>query len=82
MNTNDIVRKVIREQDKIFIKSLRENAVPPVKGNITYGKIKWRGIKLMQTMSPDGNYERFLTQRGKLISPVIRMNMIKPKLKS
>lgn len=45
---------------------LRQNATPPIKGEINKGKLKWRGIAL--TVSPEGQY---LTQRGERISKII-----------
>lgn len=48
--------------------SVRKNAVPEIKGEITKGKIKWRGIKIY--MEPNGNI--FFKQRDRIISPKIR----------
>jgi hypothetical protein len=44
-----------------------------IKGEITKGKIKWRGIKMISHLGFDfTNYQLF--QRGKKISPVYRVN--------
>lgn len=45
---------------------LLKNATPQIKGEITKGKLKWRGIAL--TVSPKG---RYLTQRGEKISRIV-----------
>ena len=58
------------EREKIFEQAIRTNAVPPLKGKITKGKIKWRGIYLVQC--PKRN-EEYLSQRGKRISDIKKM---------
>lgn len=45
---------------------LRTEAKPPVKGDLTKGKIKWRGIKLRQKDMGVG-YFVWLEQRGNQI---------------
>lgn len=62
--------QVVKAQDEIFEFSLRNDAIPPIKGNITKGKIKWRGIRMCQTHKP---YETliWLEQRGKKIGKLI-----------
>lgn len=44
-------------------------AVPQIKGNITKGKLKWRGIKLVAIHNDWGEYSTTykITQRGKLL---------------
>ena len=71
--TSKIINRVLSEQEAIFEHSLRNNAEPPIKGEITRGKIKWRGIILIEK----GN-SRWLSQRGKRISPIIELEMINP----
>ena len=71
---NNIVKEFIQEQlkweDEIFISALRIMAEPPIKGEITKGKVKWRGIIIVQHV--DGfKYTKWLEQRGKRISPKI-----------
>ena len=45
-------------------------AEPPIKGEITKGKVRWRGIRIVQ--QNDGfKYTKWLEQRGKQISPKI-----------
>ena len=65
-----ILYKARAEQDRIFEYALRNVAEPPVKGKITRGKIRWRGIRLV-VKDQFGKHERWLEQRGKRISPVI-----------
>jgi hypothetical protein len=60
-------------ENAIFEDALRKNAVPPVKGKITKGKIQWRGIKIYQ--SQDYPFERWLTQRGAPISEKVSMQL-------
>ena len=70
----DVISSFIQEQQKkeeeIFTTALRTMAEPPIKGEITKGKIRWRGIRIVQ--QNDGfKYTKWLEQRGKLISPKI-----------
>jgi len=66
--TNDI--------NEVLEKSLRNNATPLIKGKLTKGKLKWRGIKLITNGTAEfGNIERWIEQRGKRISPVIIIEM-------
>lgn len=45
-------------------------AEPPIKGEITKGKVRWRGIRIVH--QNDGfKYTKWLEQRGKQISPKI-----------
>jgi len=69
-----VVSRFIQEQQKkeeeIFTTSLRTMAEPTIKGEITKGKIRWRGIRIVQ--QNDGfKYTKWLEQRGKQISPKI-----------
>lgn len=53
--------------------TLRKNAVPPIKGEITPGKIKWRGISMKKITARDGDVEvagEYILQRGKLLGPM------------
>jgi len=63
---SEYMRKGMEQKEEIFNKALRENAVPPIKGEITAGKCKWRGIKINHYIETG---EECLTQRGIEISP-------------
>lgn len=63
----EAVQKKINE---IFEYALRNVAVPPIKGKITKGKIRWRGITLVQKNGYPQS-EWWLEQRGRRISQVI-----------
>lgn len=74
LNISDVISCFISEQQKkeeeIFTSALRIIAEPPIKGEITKGKVRWRGIRIVQ--HNDGfKYTRWLEQRGKQISPKI-----------
>lgn len=43
---------------------IRDMSFPPIKGKITPGKIKWRGLRIVQVQ---GTGKRYVTQRGKKI---------------
>ena len=52
--------------------TIRKYAQPPIKGEITAGKLKWRGIKLVTKGRAEyEKMERWVEQRGKRIGPVI-----------
>lgn len=74
LNIADVISRFISEQQKkeedIFTSALRIMAEPPIKGEITKGKVRWRGIRIVQYN--DGfEYTKWLEQRGKQISPKI-----------
>ena len=69
-----VISRSIQEQQKkeeeIFTTALRTMAEPSIKGEITKGKVRWRGIRIVQ--QNDGfKSTKWLEQRGKQISPKI-----------
>ena len=74
LNITDVISRFISEQQKkeeeIFTSALKIMAEPPIKGEITKGKVKWRGIRIVQ-YNDDFKYTKWLEQRGKQISPKI-----------
>jgi len=71
--------EVRRQEEELFITALRVMAEPPIKGEITKGKIRWRGIRLIrQQVGPD-SYS-WLEQRGKQISPKFHIEAKLPDL--
>ena len=69
-----VISRFIQEQQKkeeeIFTTALRTMVEPPIKGKITKGKIRWRGIRIVQ-YNNGFKYIKWLEQRGKQISPKI-----------
>ncbi len=61
-----MISYVVKKEDELLEKAVRENAIPKVKGTITPNKLKWRGIRIVQREN-----RKWLEQRGKRISPVI-----------
>lgn len=55
------------------------NAVPPIKGKITKGKLKWRGIKHV-TYYNNLVHEEWLEQRGRQISDKIIIEISLPEI--
>jgi len=75
---NEIQSKVIDQMMKSINKDLEEFFDPyfrcaGIKGEITKGKIKWRGLKMHSYASLEFT-EYQLFQRGKVISPTFRVN--------
>lgn len=68
--TQDIISNLFREMQK----DLRSNAVPPIKGELTKGKIRWRGIVMCHSNTLN-RIERWLEQRGKKISRVFTIDL-------
>lgn len=63
-------QRQLKMEEEIFITALRTTAKPPIKGEITKGKVRWRGIRIV--WQNDGlKYTKWLEQRGKQISPKI-----------
>jgi hypothetical protein len=75
LNIDAVTSRFISEQQKkeeeIFTYALRTMAEPPIKGEITKGKVRWRGIRIVQQNDDGFKYTKWLEQRGKQISPKI-----------
>ena len=77
LNIADITDRFIKEQSErqnaILEKAVRENAIPPIKGEMTKGKVRWRGLRMIHRgTGADGFTETWIEQRGKRITPIIR----------
>jgi hypothetical protein len=69
---SEYVEKIQKQEEEIFITALRTMAEPPIKGEITKGKLTWRGIKLIRQKVDFSSYS-WLEQRGKKISPTVHI---------
>jgi hypothetical protein len=69
--TEIFISALYKWEDEIFISALRVMAEPPIKGEITKGKIQWRGIRMIVQHNDGFKYTKWLEQRGKQISPKI-----------
>lgn len=81
METEIIQERILKQMMELTDKKLHEFMVPylreaGIKGEITKGKIKWRGIKL-KVRNLMGKSEYQLTQRGVDISPIFEINFSK-----
>ena len=65
-----VLEKLEKSQEMIFESALRTLAKPPIKGAITKGKIKWRGIRIIKQFP-----YVWLDQRGKRISTKINVGI-------
>ena len=77
LNIADITDRFIKEQSErqnaILEKAVRENAIPPIKGEMTKGKVRWRGLRMIHRgTGAYGFTETWIEQRGKRITPIIR----------
>ena len=70
---NYLIKEQVKRQNAILEKAVRENAIPQIKGKLTKGKMRWRGLRMMQRgTGADGFTEIWIEQRGKIITPIIR----------
>ena len=64
---NQLIADATRRESEILERAIRENATPKIKGPITKGKLKWRGIRLV-VFNSRNRTETWVEQRGKPIS--------------
>jgi len=67
---NSFFLEISKREDEIFERAVRENAIPKITGEITKGKIRWRGIRMVQQNDLLSSV-KWVEQRGKQISPKI-----------
>ena len=65
----DMIGNYDKQIEEVFTQYLMILAKPPIKGEITIGKLQWRGIR---RMIESNSGDTWLEQRGKRISPVIK----------
>lgn len=65
-----IMKEVLKKEDTYLTNFLYEFATPKIKGEITKGKLKWRGIKLVYLHDGLKTF-KWIEQRGVQISPKI-----------
>ena len=73
--TNKFLEQIHKKQEELFVYALRNVVEPPIKGEITANKIRWRGVKLVHK-NQLGKSESWLEQRGKRKSEVISFETI------
>lgn len=63
------MKELVKKQEEFLEDVLRNRAVPPIKGEITKGKIRWRGLSIYQ-IKPNlsGVQKIWVEQRGVKIS--------------
>ena len=66
---NEAIANIDKQREEFIEKHLRLNAMPIIKGAITRGKLKWRGIKYAECVDTN---EFWILQRGKQISPKLK----------
>lgn len=72
---NQLAKSVEEHNEKALARILREKAYPPIKGEITKGKIKWRGIILKEKRDMQ-EYKIEVWQREKKIGEILQGYMI------
>lgn len=66
--TKSYANSLVKRQNLELEQILRRNVKPPITGEITKGKIRWRGIRLCQRHNMRG-FEMWVEQRGEMIGP-------------
>lgn len=62
----------IRIQSEILENYVRLNAIPKIKGKLTKGKMRWRGLQIIAKFCTNSGFnEIWIEQRGKRITPII-----------
>ena len=77
--TQRFVAEMQKKEEELFTTALRTMAEPPIKGEITKGKIAWRGIRLIRQQVGFDSYS-WLEQRGEQISPKFHIESKLPDL--
>ena len=77
--TQRLITEMQKQEEEIFTTALRTMAEPPIKGEITKGKIRWRGIRIIRQQIGFDSYS-WLEQRGKQISPKFHIEAKLPDL--
>lgn len=70
--TNRLMSNIIQKEDE-FIKNQLKLVNPQIKGEITKGKLRWRGIKLIETNDINAT-TKWIEQRGKQIGERLQYN--------
>jgi hypothetical protein len=68
-NIGKMIANCMNKETEIIENALRIYSKPPIKGAITMGKIRWRGIRIIRQQI-GGNYRYWIEQRGIRISPI------------
>lgn len=69
--TRKLILKLVQKQNEFIMHQLKL-ANPQIKGEITKGKLQWRGIKLIEINDFKGT-TKWLEQRGKQIGERLRL---------
>tara|TARA_B110000114_G_scaffold168507_1_gene191517 strand:+ start:421 stop:741 length:321 start_codon:yes stop_codon:yes gene_type:complete len=77
--TQRFIAEMQKQEEELFTTALRTMAEPPIKGEITKGKITWRGIRIIRQQVGFDTYS-WLEQRGKQISPKFHIEAKLPDL--
>lgn len=70
-----LTKKIAEREDEYIKYILYTYAQPLIKGNLTKGKLKWRGIKMIIQQTNFG-YEKWIEQRGVMLGDKIIYNNI------
>ena len=72
--TKNIIQEIIKKEDDFFMEQLKY-ATPKIKGILTKGKLKWRGIKLIEINEIDLT-TKWVEQRGKQLGEKLHISYL------
>jgi hypothetical protein len=61
MLQEEFINRILKAQDEFIEHVLRNHVTPPIKGEITRGKIKWRGLEILNDIQSS---KLWIRQRG------------------
>ena len=72
-----IIKEMMEGLNKTLETIVRVYSVPPIKGEITEGKLKWRGLRLCSSPMTLADNMYWIEQRGKQIGYKVVFKSIK-----
>lgn len=74
-----INKRVINEllkQEKYLLEDVMKYSTPKIEGDLTYGKMIWRGIRKI-TSADKHTLQTWVEQRGERISPIYTIKLLR-----
>jgi uncharacterized Fe-S cluster-containing radical SAM superfamily protein len=69
----EIIERLLKVKEDAIKDALRIYVNPPIKGEITKGKLTWRGLRLVEDFS---NNTFWIEQRGIIVTPIYKLQTL------
>ena len=69
----EIIERLLKVKEDAIKDALRIYVNPPIKGEITKGKLTWRGLRLVEDFSKNTFW---IEQRGIIVTPIYKLPTI------